>query len=416
MTVFDSGQHIQNEGHDPNTAVDAGIAAQTIGSVLHALINGGGSGAGPPGTGPDVLSQTPSVPSAPSTGTTTQTQPGQAGVADGTFVDPVPKGTGIAQGYHGDTGGDPNAGPGDNHPGVDLSVPVGTTLVAANAGVVSHAANDDPGGYGRWVEITSPNGLVTRYGHMSATSVTEGQQVKAGDPIGASGGAAGADGAGNSSGPHLHFEVHQGGNTVDPIPYLAGGMQITNQTPGDVAKTTTTPASQEAQLGSAVTNVGDVLTGKGAHDQPGNTTTTTPGQPGQAGVPVSAGDGDPKSIDSFLAATRQHESGGDYTVYNQSGQSNASGAYQFLNSTWKGAGGSTEAAAQATPAEQDAVARRMALALFDEFHSWRLVAAAWYGGPGVAQQMASGQDAGSPQGQGSYKAYADTIARMMTGE
>jgi hypothetical protein len=58
----------------------------------------------------------------------------------------------------------------------------------------------------------------------------------------------------------------------------------------------------------------------------------------------------------------------------------------------------------------------MASALFNQFHSWRLVAIAWYGGPGVAQQVAAGQDPGSPQGQGGYLAYGNTIAGMMGGK
>jgi hypothetical protein len=126
-------------------------------------------------------------------------------------------------------------------------------------------------------------------------------------------------------------------------------------------------------------------------------------------------DNDPGALGAFLAATKQHESGGDYTARNNSGQSNAAGAYQFLGSTWKGAGGSTASAADASPQEQDAVASKMAMALFNEFHSWRLVAIAWYGGPGIAQQVAAGQDPGSPQGQGGYLAYGDTIANMMSG-
>jgi hypothetical protein len=139
----------------------------------------------------------------------------------------------------------------------------------------------------------------------------------------------------------------------------------------------------------------------------------TPGS--TTGTNMSGSDSDPAAIEAFLNATKQHESGGDYTIYNQSGQSNASGAYQFLGSTWKGMGGSTANAAEASPAEQDAIARKMAQQLFDKYHSWRLVAIAWYGGPGVADQVAAGQNPGSPEGQGPYLAYGDTIMRMMSG-
>ncbi len=54
--------------------------------------------------------------------------------------------------------------------------------------------------------------------------------------------------------------------------------------------------------------------------------------------------------------------------------------------------------------------------LFNQFHSWRLVAIAWYGGPGIAQQVAQGKNVGSPSGQGSYTAYGDTIVNMMSGK
>lgn len=81
----------------------------------------------------------------------------------------------------------------------------------------------------------------------------------------------------------------------------------------------------------------------------------------------------------------------------------------------EGARGSTDAAAQASPQEQDAIARKWALQLFDQFHDWRLVAIAWYGGPGVAAQVAKGVDPGSPEGQGPYIAYGNTIASMMRG-
>lgn len=109
-----------------------------------------------------------------------------------------------------------------NHPGIDIAVPAGTGVHAATSGTVTHAGNDDPGGYGAWVEITAPDGTVTRYGHLSGISVQPGQQIIAGQSIGASGGAKGSAGSGNSTGPHLHFEVRRGGSTVDPTGLLGG--------------------------------------------------------------------------------------------------------------------------------------------------------------------------------------------------
>lgn len=112
------------------------------------------------------------------------------------------------------------------HPGIDIGIPVGTPLVSPFGGTVTHAGNDDPGGYGAWVEITGDDGTVIRYGHLSSIGVQTGQRVDPGAGVGLSGGEAGSTGAGNASGPHLHFEVHQGGPTVDPSSFLAGGWQI----------------------------------------------------------------------------------------------------------------------------------------------------------------------------------------------
>lgn len=115
------------------------------------------------------------------------------------------------------------------HPGLDIATPVGTKLLAPIHGTVTHAASDDPGGYGSWVEITGDDGTVVRYGHLSGINVHAGETVDSGTMIGLTGGALGDPGAGNATGPHLHFEVHQGGPTVDPSRFLAGGWQIFGQ-------------------------------------------------------------------------------------------------------------------------------------------------------------------------------------------
>jgi hypothetical protein len=255
------------------------------------------------------------------------------------------------------------------------------------------------------VEITGDDGIITRYGHLSGMTVQQGAKIRAGQVIGQSGGLANAPGSGNSTGPHLHFEVRQGDHTIDPTPFLAGGYQVVGGVSSDHSTPTTADPKELAR--HALQGVIGAITGNPVEDP-----AATPDQPTATG---STSDGDPGAIDAFLNATKQHESGGDYKVYNQSGQSNASGAYQFLGSTWRGEGGSTANAAEATPAEQDAIARKMALRLFNQFHSWKLVAIAWYGGPGIAAQVAAGKDPGSPSGQGSYTAYGDTIVRMMQG-
>jgi murein DD-endopeptidase MepM/ murein hydrolase activator NlpD len=99
-----------------------------------------------------------------------------------------------------------------NHPGFDLAAPTGTTVDAAASGTVTHAG--PAGTYGNLVIIKHADGVETRYAHLSATSVKEGDHVDAGQPIGAVGT------TGYSTGPHLHFEVRKDGKPIDPAPLL----------------------------------------------------------------------------------------------------------------------------------------------------------------------------------------------------
>ena len=85
---------------------------------------------------------------------------------------------------------------------VDYGMPVGTPLYASAAGTVIISKNSGwNDGYGDYVKIQHPNGTVTIYGHMSGTIVSVGQAVAQGQTIGYSGN------TGNSTGPHLHFEI-----------------------------------------------------------------------------------------------------------------------------------------------------------------------------------------------------------------
>jgi hypothetical protein len=109
-----------------------------------------------------------------------------------------------------------------NHRGIDFGTPVGTSLTAVAPGVVSVIGND-PDGYGSWIEIKHEDGTSSRYGHLSQTNVSKGQEVKPGQVVAKSGGKPGAAGAGSSTGPHVHFEIlNQKGVKVDPAPYLSG--------------------------------------------------------------------------------------------------------------------------------------------------------------------------------------------------
>jgi murein DD-endopeptidase MepM/ murein hydrolase activator NlpD len=100
------------------------------------------------------------------------------------------------------------------HAGIDLANSIGTPIHAVSDGVVIAAG--PTAGYGMWVKLRHSDGTVTLYGHVNTTMVSVGQRVFAGDQIATMGN------RGNSTGPHLHFEVLLGGSQrVDPVPWLA---------------------------------------------------------------------------------------------------------------------------------------------------------------------------------------------------
>jgi murein DD-endopeptidase MepM/ murein hydrolase activator NlpD len=104
------------------------------------------------------------------------------------------------------------------HPGVDLPTPVGTPVKAAAGGYV--AFNRTGKQYGNYVMIVHPGGVATLYAHLSRFSVKPDTYIERGEVVGLSGGRPGDQGAGLSTGPHLHFEMRQDGIPVDPLPYL----------------------------------------------------------------------------------------------------------------------------------------------------------------------------------------------------
>lgn len=108
------------------------------------------------------------------------------------------------------------------HAGIDLANSIGTPILAVSDGVVIDAG--PTAGYGMWVKLRHADGTVTLYGHINTAVVSVGQRVMAGDQIATMGN------RGNSTGPHLHFEVLQGGTErIDPVPWLAKrGLNVGN--------------------------------------------------------------------------------------------------------------------------------------------------------------------------------------------
>jgi murein DD-endopeptidase MepM/ murein hydrolase activator NlpD len=94
------------------------------------------------------------------------------------------------------------------HQGIDFGVPIGTPVFAAGDGVVEEARMSS--GYGRWLKIRHTGGWETGYGHLSGWAVRAGQRVHQGQVVAYSGN------TGRSTGPHLHYEVMEGGRKLDP--------------------------------------------------------------------------------------------------------------------------------------------------------------------------------------------------------
>ena len=113
-------------------------------------------------------------------------------------------------------------GSAENHGGVDLAAPKDTPIYAVKDGVCQVSGHDSS--YGNCVTITHENGVKTRYAHMSAAIVSDGENVTAGQIIGYVGS------TGNSTGNHLHFEViNESGTRVDPMQTEIGTLIDANK-------------------------------------------------------------------------------------------------------------------------------------------------------------------------------------------
>lgn len=105
----------------------------------------------------------------------------------------------------------------NGHRGIDIAGPYGTAIVAAEEGEVITANNYDSWGdsWGFYVLIYHNSTYTTRYAHLSSLAVSNGQYVSKGQVIGYEGS------TGNSTGPHLHFEVYENGSRIDPYPFIS---------------------------------------------------------------------------------------------------------------------------------------------------------------------------------------------------
>jgi murein DD-endopeptidase MepM/ murein hydrolase activator NlpD len=104
---------------------------------------------------------------------------------------------------------------GQQNDGINLSVPEGTPIKAAEDGVVAYSGNELKG-YGNLVLIRHPNGFVTAYAHASELMVKRGDTIKRGQTI------AKAGQTGTVTSPQVHFEIRKGSSPVDPTQYLNG--------------------------------------------------------------------------------------------------------------------------------------------------------------------------------------------------
>jgi murein DD-endopeptidase MepM/ murein hydrolase activator NlpD len=105
------------------------------------------------------------------------------------------------------------------HKGIDIAARVGEPILAAARGRVIFAGNRS-NGYGNMVEIDHGNGVSTRYAHLSAIVVAEGETVRAGAVVGRVGT------TGRSTGPHLHYETRINDEPVDPHRFLRAGARL----------------------------------------------------------------------------------------------------------------------------------------------------------------------------------------------
>lgn len=109
------------------------------------------------------------------------------------------------------------------HEGLDYAAPTGTPVLSAADGVVLRTG--DSSSYGRFVEVAHPNGVTSFYAHLSRVDVGAGDRLQAGEELGKVGA------TGRVTGPHLHFEIRQAGQQIDPAEFLGRSFALETLVP-----------------------------------------------------------------------------------------------------------------------------------------------------------------------------------------
>ncbi|RJP27669.1 MAG: hypothetical protein C4527_12755 [Candidatus Omnitrophota bacterium] len=119
----------------------------------------------------------------------------------------------------------PISGEDQFHNGVDIAVPIGTSILPIKPGIVTYAG--ELRGYGQMVEVDHGDNTISRYGHLAALLVSAGDKLQPNAPVGLSGD------TGLSTGPHLHLEIIRNGRTIDPLTILPQNLI---ETPVEIAR------------------------------------------------------------------------------------------------------------------------------------------------------------------------------------
>ena len=137
-------------------------------------------------------------------------------VSESGFMWPLPGYNTLSSLFGGRT--HPVTGRPNNHTGIDIPAPAGTSILAAKSGVVTTSTYNSS--YGNYVVVSHSDGTSTLYAHMSRRGVSKGQTVSQGQVVGYVGT------TGSSTGNHLHFEIRVNGSRVDPVTYFLGSMTL----------------------------------------------------------------------------------------------------------------------------------------------------------------------------------------------